>query len=178
MPQFKDHLSYTSKVSLWEVHRIQILTFSGFVRLSSWSKRHHKPELNWHRNAIECGGYCLSDSVCSAFFWNKSSSVCTSVSATNLVGDSTTNAVFGFIDKKLLPGLEFWRYYIIIIYIFGNIISVHYLLSSSLLKGKKCYKLALLQNVKSSSVQVTINSYRNFKIILGKFDWIARNTIF
>ena len=55
---------------------------------------------------MECGGYCLADPVCSAFFWNESGSVCTAVSATNLAGDTTAAAVFGFIDKTLKPGFD------------------------------------------------------------------------
>ena len=58
------------------------------------------------RSLIECAGYCLADRQCSAFFWSKSTSICQPAFARNLTGDLTSQAVDGFIDQTLQPGVE------------------------------------------------------------------------
>jgi hypothetical protein len=58
------------------------------------------------RSLIECAGYCLAISQCSAFFWNKTTFICQPVVARNLAGDLTSQAVDGFIDKTLKPGFD------------------------------------------------------------------------
>jgi hypothetical protein len=63
--------------------------------------------LYYFRSSKECAGYCLADSQCSAFFWNESVAKCQTSSATNLAGDLTSQAVFGYIDKTLKPGVNF-----------------------------------------------------------------------
>ncbi len=60
------------------------------------------------RNGIECAGYCLANTQCSAFFWNNSTNTCKAVSATYLAGDLTNLAVDGYIDKTLQPGTLFF----------------------------------------------------------------------
>ncbi len=65
--------------------------------------------LYYLRSNKECAGYCLADSQCSAFFWNESVAICQTSSATNLAGDLTSQAAFGYIDKTLQPGYDLYE---------------------------------------------------------------------
>ena len=57
-------------------------------------------------SAIECAGFCLSDSKCRAFFWNQLTLSCQTSLATDLAGDLTNQAVDGYIDNTLEPGFS------------------------------------------------------------------------
>ena len=57
------------------------------------------------RSRFECSSFCLSNPRCTGVYWDNSTLKCQSLSALNLVGDSTISAVVVYIDREKQPGI-------------------------------------------------------------------------
>ena len=82
-----------------------LLDFYLDIKINFFAELSIKTRIKNFRSGIECAGYCLANTQCSAFFWNASTTICQTVSASYLAGDLTSLAVDGYIDKTLKPGL-------------------------------------------------------------------------
>ncbi len=59
---------------------------------------------NLSRSRLECGGFCLADSLCTGFIWNSLTAHFQLVDSMNLAGDTSAAAVDGFVDLTLQKG--------------------------------------------------------------------------